>query len=518
MLLKICKLGSRRVMLSTGARHIGGLKRTINRLFLSAGVAVAMLATGCGRTGQAGSDMQSEADLPGRAVIYNSGSIYEIILSPRNDIKKISFNTQTDCIEALVLGHGDVYVDDDCLIPSDEQKRLGIRLAARGEKEFPCGMAFRKEPSGLLDSLNYFIDSLRATGELRAIYERWFFSDSPSRMQMPEMGPKPEGKPIRVGESVNMPPVAFPVEKQWRGLEPELMERFGRYVGRPVEFNFLPSSSSVAALQSGNIDVLGGGIFITEERQKTMHFSESHFSAHPGYYVKDNSVKAHVGFGESIKRAFHDNLIVENRWRYITEGLWETVKISVLAILLGSVLGGGLCWMRMSRRRWVGAVARVYVEIMRGIPMLVFLMIMFYVILSGTGLSATAVAVVAFALNFAAYVSEMFRTAIQSVGNGQTEAGLAIGFTRWETFAYIVAPQALRNVMPVYKGEAVSLVKNTSIVGYIAIQDLTRASDMIRNRTFDAFFPLLIVTIIYFILAWLLGKLLDLTVKNTPKR
>jgi polar amino acid transport system substrate-binding protein len=128
------------------------------------------------------------------------------------------------------------------------------------------------------------------------------------------------------------------------------------------------------------------------------------------------------------------------------------------------------------------------------------------------------VAVVAFALNFAAYVSEMFRTAIDSVGKGQTEAGLAIGFTRWQTFVYIVAPQALRNVMPVYKGEAVSLVKNTSIVGYIAIQDLTRASDMIRNRTFDAFFPLLLVTVIYFVLAWLLGKLLDLTVRNTAKK
>ena len=120
-------------------------------------------------------------------------------------------------------------------------------------------------------------------------------------------------------------------------------------------------------------------------------------------------------------------------------------------------------------------------------------------------MSATMVAVSAFALNFAAYVSEMFRSAISSVGNGQREAGLAIGFTPWQTFVYIIAPQAVRNVLPVYKGEAISLVKNTSIVGYIAINDLTRASDMIRNRTFDAFFPLLVVTVLYFLLAWLIG-------------
>jgi polar amino acid transport system substrate-binding protein len=151
---------------------------------------------------------------------------------------------------------------------------------------------------------------------------------------------------------------------------------------------------------------------------------------------------------------------------------------------------------------------------MRGIPQLVILMIMFYVVLAKSGLNATAVAVVSFSMVFAAYVSEMFRTAILSIGKGQTEAGIALGFTPLQTFIYIIAPQAIRNVMPVYKGEAVSLFKSTSIVGYIAIMDLTKASDLIRSRTFDAFFPLIIIAIIYFILAWLLGWMLDWTVRD----
>lgn len=482
------------------------------------GMAVLLLITGCSHTDKKSVDLQSEADIIGHKVAYNAGSIYEILLSSRTDITKLSFNTQTDCIEAIVGGQADIYIDDDCLIPQDEQRRLGIRLALRGETDFPCGMVFRKESSSLRDSLSYFIDSLIATGEMQTIYERWFYSETPSQVAMPDLGPAPKGKPILVGECVNMPPVAFPIEKEWYGLEPELMQRFGRYAGRPVKFNFLPASAGVPALQSGSVDILGGGIFITEERQKTLDFASSHFNAHPGYYVKDEaSHMASVSFDQRMKDVFRNNLIVENRWKYITGGLWETVKISVLAILLGSLLGAGVCWMRMSRRRWVSQTAKIYIDIMRGIPMLVFLLIMFYVILAGTGMSATMVAVSAFALNFAAYVSEMFRSAISSVGNGQREAGLAIGFTPWQTFIYIIAPQAVRNVLPVYKGEAISLVKNTSIVGYIAINDLTRASDMIRNRTFDAFFPLLIVTIIYFILAWLLGKLLDLTVKNNKK-
>lgn len=462
--------------------------------------------------------IESEADLAGHRVSYVSGSIYDILMSSRNDFEKRSFNMQTDAIAALIGDQTDVIIDDDTFMPKDEMRRLGIRMAFRGDEEFPCGYAFRKSNSGLCDSLSHFIDSLRSTGELQQIYDRWFGSDTPSSVPMPDLGPAPTGNPIRMGEAVNLPPIAFPVEKQWHGMEPELMERFARYAGRPIEITYFPISAITVALQTDKIDLFGGGIFITEERQKTLNFSSSHFSAHPGFFVKDSIKREQYSFGQHFKQMIHNNLIVERRWRYITEGLWETLKISVLAILLGSLLGAGVCWMRMSRRRWISTTAKVYVDLMRGIPMLVFLMIMFYVILAGTGMSSTAVAVVAFALNFAAYVSEMFRTAIQSVGRGQTEAGLAIGFTRWQTFIYIVAPQALRNVMPVYKGEAVSLVKNTSIVGYIAIQDLTRASDMIRNRTFDAFFPLLIVTVIYFLLAWLLGKLLDLTIKTPAKK
>jgi len=457
---------------------------------------------------------QSEAELKGLKVAYNSGSIYDLMMSQRDDITALGFNMQSDCIQAVIRGQADIMVDDDTFLPPEEMKRLGLKLAFRGETKYPCGFGLRKGDTELRDQLSYFIDSLQSNGELQQMYEKWYHCDTPSRLTLPDMGPAPTGDPIHIGFSANLPPTSFPVEDAWNGFEPELLERFARFAGRPVDYVYIPSGSSIAALQARNIDILGGGIFITEERLKSIDFTSSHFNAYAGYFVKASAAEQHLTFGQRIKKMYHNNLVVENRWRFITDGLWETVKISVFAILLGSLLGAGVCWMRMSRRKWLSVTAKVYVDLMRGIPMLVFLMIMFYVVLSSTGMSASAVAIVAFALNFAAYVSEMFRTAITGVSKGQTEAGLAIGFTRWQTFVHIVAPQALRSVMPVYKGEAVSLVKNTSIVGYIAIQDLTRASDMIRNRTFDAFFPLLIVTIIYFILAWLLGKLLDLTVRE----
>ena len=206
--------------------------------------------------------------------------------------------------------------------------------------------------------------------------------------------------------------------------------------------------------------------------------------------------------------SFTNNLIVEDRYRMILDGLQVTLLITFCAAILGTLLGGLVCWMRMSRRKWVQQVAKVYIDIMRGTPVLVLLMLMYYVVMAPVDASGIVVAIITFALNLAAYVSEMLRSAIEGIDRGQTEAGLALGFTRRQTFFRIILPQVVKTVMPVYQGEVVSLLKGTSIVGYIAVADMTRASDLIRSRTFDAFFPLIVTAIIYFIMAWLIGLLL----------
>ena len=198
----------------------------------------------------------------------------------------------------------------------------------------------------------------------------------------------------------------------------------------------------------------------------------------------------------------------------ILDGLQVTLLITFWAAILGTLLGGLVCWMRMSQRRWLQQVAKVYIELMRGTPVLVLLMLMYYVVMAPLDATGIVVAIVTFAMNTAAYISEMLRTTIQGIDRGQTEAGLALGFTPRQTFFKIVLPQVVKAVMPVYQGEVVSLLKGTSIVGYIAVADMTRASDLIRSRTFDAFFPLIVTAIIYFLMAWLIGLLLQSLVKR----
>ena len=210
----------------------------------------------------------------------------------------------------------------------------------------------------------------------------------------------------------------------------------------------------------------------------------------------------------NIIESFNNNLIAEGRYRMILDGLQVTLLITVCAAVLGTLLGGLVCWMRMSRRRWLQQTAKVYIDLMRGTPVLVLLMLMYYVVMAPLRATGIVVAIVTFAMNMAAYVSEMLRTAIGGIDRGQTEAGLALGFTRRQTFFKIVLPQVVRSVMPVFQGEVVSLLKGTSVVGYIAVADMTRASDLIRSRTFDAFFPLIVTAIIYFLMAWLIGLLL----------
>jgi polar amino acid transport system substrate-binding protein len=213
-------------------------------------------------------------------------------------------------------------------------------------------------------------------------------------------------------------------------------------------------------------------------------------------------------FWRGIGNSFYNNIIHENRYLLILNGLKVTIIISVLSILAGTLFGGLICYMRMSRRRIVRLPAQIYISVLRGIPVLVLLMIIFYVVFASIDIDPVIVAVIAFGLNFAAYVSEMYRSGIESVDRGQSEAGVALGFSKVQTFLFIVAPQAVRRILPVYKGEVISLVKMTSIVGYIAVQDLTKASDIIRSRTFDAFFPLIMVAVLYFLISWLFLLLL----------
>lgn len=191
----------------------------------------------------------------------------------------------------------------------------------------------------------------------------------------------------------------------------------------------------------------------------------------------------------------------------ILRGLMYTVLITLLSLIFGTLLGGIVYFMTQSHRAWVRSVAKWYRYIVRGTPLMVLILLFYYVVLSGSG--GILAAVIAFSLNFSNFACAVIQSSIDSVGKGQIDAGRALGFGNMQILKYIVYPQALSNALPAYKFQAVSLIKSTSVVGYVAIKDLTGAIEAVRLGTGETFLPLLLVTVIYFILAWLMNKALD---------
>ncbi len=411
-------------------------------------------------------------------------------------------------VNALETGQVDAILSMDAL--SAEILAGHSDFIALDERLYRDSLSAVFSPGGakLWKSFNDMLSSLKESGEYENILDRW--RKDGTLAEMPVFG-VPEGRsPLRIGIQTGTSAYCFERNGVYCGFSVELAHLFAKTQGRPAVFTDDTFSGLLSKLEEGSIDMICSSGTLTEARSKKLLFSDNMLDVNIIAITKKlQQSSGHTSFFSDIRESFRTNIILEDRWKMILSGLWETLVISLFSILLGTIVGAGLCGMRLSGVRTLDSVARFVIDIVRGIPMLVFLMIMFYVVFASSGMTGRWIAIIAFAINFGAYTSEMFRTGIEGVDRGQTEAGLAMGFTRAGTFINFILPQAVGKILPVYKGEAISLIKNTSIVGYIAIADLTRVSDIIRSRTFDAFFPLIIVSIIYFILAWLLGRLLD---------
>jgi len=222
-----------------------------------------------------------------------------------------------------------------------------------------------------------------------------------------------------------------------------------------------------------------------------------------------------------IADSIHSNLIMEHRWTILADGLGITLYISILSIIGATLVGILFARLRMTGGRRFKEVMKVIIDLIRGIPFVIILMIMFFVVFGSSDISGANTAIISFSIYYGAYFAEEFRNGMNGVGRGQWEAGAAMGLTRFQTFRLVILPQALRLIIPVYKGDAIALIKNTSIVGYIAVEELTYASTLIRAQTMDAFFVLILVSTVYFILSRLASFGLDRlqeAVNSTPNR
>lgn len=216
----------------------------------------------------------------------------------------------------------------------------------------------------------------------------------------------------------------------------------------------------------------------------------------------------------SFTESFKQNFIENNRWHYLVDGLGTTLLITLLAVILGMILGFLVAIVRSTydktgKMKILNVICRIYLTVIRGTPVVVQLLIIYFVIFASVPISKTFVAVIAFGINSGAYVAEIVRSGIMSLDQGQFEAGRSLGLNYRQTMTSIILPQAFKNVLPALANECIVLLKETSVAGYIAIQDLTKGGDIIRSQTFSAFMPLISVAVIYLVMVMILTHLVS---------
>ncbi len=207
----------------------------------------------------------------------------------------------------------------------------------------------------------------------------------------------------------------------------------------------------------------------------------------------------------------YEIMIVDNRWQLIIKGLSNTLIIALCAIIIGTVIGCLLALCKISKNIFLRGFATTYTTIIRGIPLATQLMIFYFVVFGPMGFTnALIVAIIGYGINSGAYVTEIIRAGIQGVDKGQMEAGRSLGLSKTQTMVKIILPQAVKAILPTSTSEFIALIKETSVVSFITVTDLTRASDSIRNTTYNAWIPLISAAVIYLILTMGLTKLFSL--------
>lgn len=225
---------------------------------------------------------------------------------------------------------------------------------------------------------------------------------------------------------------------------------------------------------------------------------------------------------DGFKDKLYDTFIYESNWRYLTEGLKTTLMITFFAVIIGMLFGFVIAIIRAmhdktGKFKILNVIAKIYLTVIRGTPVMVQLLIIYYVIFASVNIDKLLVGVLAFGLNSAAYVAEIVRSGIMSIDNGQFEAGKSLGLSYSKIMIYVILPQAFKNVLPALANEFIVLLKETSVSGYIALQDLTKGGDIIRSRTYEAFLPLIAVALIYLFMVMILTFLVSRLEKRLAK-
>jgi polar amino acid transport system substrate-binding protein len=433
------------------------------------------------------------------------------------------FANQTDAFNAVKEGKSEIALYDDyetaLAFMGGDYDNLEIIQIPQDVVQYKKAV-IATDPS-LIDKYNEFLEEIRSDGTLDDMGDRWLYPES-SR-EMPDIDTGGGNGTLTVATTGTRVPYSyFDGNGELTGFEIENVTRFAAYLGMDVQFATMDFAALIPYVISGKANLGANWISITPERAQSVAFSDPYYTTGSCLVTKKpadlgESDEKGAGFMAWLKNGVQNNLLQENRWKLIVDGLGVTLTISVLALILGTILGCLVCFLLTRKTKWAGIPANVYNAVIHGLPMVVLLMVFYYIVFGKSSISPVLVAVVAFALVQGANVGGNLKNAIDTVDIVQIEAARSIGFTAFGAFRRVTLPQALKVALPGYLNGFVELVKGTAIVGYIAIQDLSRAGDIIRSRTYDAYFPILFVALVYLAITLIMVAVFKLIIRRITK-
>ena len=449
--------------------------------------------------------------LNGMRIGIQTGTVYDSMVAERLPEAEISYyNGKTDLVAALSGKKIEAFPVDEPVAELLMRENARLTVLSEYLDQFDFAFAFPRNEAGeaLRNQFNSFLANL-PDEKLDELKFKWF-GENEELKTMPDVTElKAQNGTLRLATESTYEPFEYVRDGKVVGYDMELAAMFCEACGYGLDIVDMNFDAVLPAIQTGKCDFAASGISITPERAETTLFSEPNFSGGAVMVVlkAEEAVTAASGEGQTqdsawadLASSFDKTFIRENRWLLFLEGIGTTMLITLLSILFGTALGFLVFMLCRNGNPFANGVTRFSVWLVTGTPMVVLMMILYYIIFGSVAISGIAVAVIGFTLTFGAAVYGLLGMGVGTIDRGQYEAAYALGHSSRHTFFRIILPQAIPHVLPAYQGEIVSLIKATAIVGYIAVQDLTKMGDIVRSRTYEAFFPLIAITVIYFVL------------------
>lgn len=460
-----------------------------------------------------GKTIATAEDIKGARVGVQLGTTGETYLSGmENDGSGTQierYNKCADAVEALKQGKLDCVVYDQETVKEYVKKNSSLKILDEAFVEEHYSILLAKGNTKLQEKVNTALGNMKASGTLKQIRDYYIANDDHSigRYQKKDDVTHKNGV-LRMASDIAFPPYEYYENGEPMGIDVDIAYAICDELGYELEINDMDFGAIINAVNAGKADVGISGFTRTQDREKNALFSQDYAVSRQVILINTGETLSLENQG--LKQKLYDNFVKDGRYKYILSGLGTTLCIALFAALLGAVSGFFIAVIRAAYEKTghleiLDWFCRVYVTVFRGTPVVVQLLIIYFVIFSSTDINKIVVAVIAFGMNSSAYVSEIIRSGIMSIGQGQFEAGRSLGLSHSQTMCHIILPQAVKNVLPALGNEFIVLFKETSVCGFIGLVDLTRGAEIIRGVTYEAFLPLFAVAIIYLILVMILS-------------